>query len=81
LATAHRQKNKEIAQVHKVILDSVNPKRNRWIKLQSISLGWLAALGVAGNCFYRLRLVSADNCCGIAKIETCTWNLKGSIYF
>jgi len=38
LAAARGQKNKEIAQVYKVTLDTVSLWRNRWIKLQDISL-------------------------------------------
>ena len=37
LAAAGGQKNKEIAQVYKVTLDTVSLWRNRWVKLQSIS--------------------------------------------
>ena len=38
LAAAHEQKNKEIAQTYKVTLDTVRLWRNRWVKLQDISL-------------------------------------------
>ena len=38
LAAARGQKNKEIAQVYQVTLDTVGLWRNRWVKLQSISL-------------------------------------------
>lgn len=38
LAAASGQKNKEIAQVYKVTLDTVSLWRNRWVKLQDISL-------------------------------------------
>jgi putative transposase len=38
LAAARGQKNKEIAQVYKVTLDTVSLWRNRWVKLQDISL-------------------------------------------
>jgi putative transposase len=38
LAAARGQKNKEIAQVYKATLDTVGLWRNRWVKLQSISL-------------------------------------------
>jgi len=37
LAAARGQKNKEIAQVYKVTLDTVSLWRNRWVKLQGIS--------------------------------------------
>jgi len=37
LAAARGQKNKEIAQVYKLTLDTVSLWRNRWVKLQSIS--------------------------------------------
>src|SRR3989304_6503970 len=37
LAAARGQKNKEIAQVYKVTLDTVGLWRNRWVKLQDIS--------------------------------------------
>jgi len=42
LAAARGQKNKEIAQVYKVTLDTVSLWRNRWVKLQSISFGDLS---------------------------------------
>ena len=38
LAAARGQKNKEIAQEYKTTLDTVGLWRNRWVKLQSISL-------------------------------------------
>jgi putative transposase len=38
LAAAHEQKNKEIAQAYNVTLDTVRLWRNRWVKLQDISL-------------------------------------------
>jgi len=38
LAAARKQKNKEIAQTYKVTLDTVSLWRNRWVKLQDISL-------------------------------------------
>jgi putative transposase len=38
LAAARGQKNKEIAQDYKVTLDTVGLWRNRWVKLQDISL-------------------------------------------
>lgn len=38
LAAAQGQKNKEIAQVYQVTLDTVSLWRNRWVKLQDISL-------------------------------------------
>jgi transposase len=38
LAAAHEQKNTEIAQTYKVTLDTVRLWRNRWVKLQDISL-------------------------------------------
>ena len=38
LAAAHAQKNKEIAQAYAVTLDTVRLWRNRWVKLQDISL-------------------------------------------
>jgi putative transposase len=38
LAAARGQKNKEIAQEYKATLDTVGLWRNRWVKLQSISL-------------------------------------------
>ena len=38
LAAAHGQKNKEIAQAYNVTLDTVRLWRNRWVKLQDISL-------------------------------------------
>lgn len=38
LAAAQEQKNKEIAQAYKVTLDTVRLWRNRWVKLQDISL-------------------------------------------
>lgn len=38
LAAARGQKNKEIAQEYKVTLDTVSLWRNRWVKLQDISL-------------------------------------------
>jgi putative transposase len=38
LAAAEGQKNKEIAQAYNVTLDTVRLWRNRWVKLQDISL-------------------------------------------
>jgi transposase len=38
LAAAQAQKNKEIAQVYNVTLDTVRLWRNRWVKLQDIAL-------------------------------------------
>jgi len=38
LAAAHGQKNKEIAATFKITLDTVRLWRNRWVKLQDISL-------------------------------------------
>jgi putative transposase len=38
LAAASKQKNKEIAQTYNVTLDTVRLWRNRWVKLQDISL-------------------------------------------
>jgi transposase len=38
LAAAHEQKNKEIAQAYHITLDTVRLWRNRWVKLQDISL-------------------------------------------
>ena len=38
LAAAHEQKNQEIAQAYHVTLDTVRLWRNRWVKLQDISL-------------------------------------------
>ena len=38
LAAADEQKNKEIAQAYHVTLDTVRLWRNRWVKLQDISL-------------------------------------------
>lgn len=38
LAAAQGQKNKEIAQVYQVTLDTVRLWRNRWVSLQDISL-------------------------------------------
>jgi transposase len=38
LAAAQGQKNKEIAQTYNVTLDTVRLWRNRWVKLQDISL-------------------------------------------
>lgn len=38
LAAAQGQKNKEIAQAYQVTLDTVSLWRNRWVKLQDISL-------------------------------------------
>jgi transposase len=38
LAAAHGLKNKEIAQTYDVTLDTVRLWRNRWVKLQDISL-------------------------------------------
>lgn len=38
LAAARKQKNKEIAQTYNVTLDMVRLWRNRWVKLQDISL-------------------------------------------
>jgi putative transposase len=38
LAAASGQRNKEIAQVYKVTLDTVSLWRNRWVKLQDIFL-------------------------------------------
>lgn len=38
LAAAHGQKNKEIAQTYSVTSDMVRLWRNRWVKLQDISL-------------------------------------------
>jgi len=38
LAAARGQKNKEIAQTYQVTLDTVGLWRNRWVKLQDISL-------------------------------------------
>jgi len=38
LAAAHEQKNTEIAQAYQVTLDTVRLWRNRWVKLQDISL-------------------------------------------
>ena len=38
LAVAQGQKNKEIAQAYKATLDTVSLWRNRWVKLQDISL-------------------------------------------
>ena len=38
LAAAHAQKNKEIAQAYAVTLDTVRLWRNRWVKLQDLSL-------------------------------------------
>ena len=38
LAAADGQKNKEIAQAYNVTLDTVRLWRNRWVKLQDISL-------------------------------------------
>ena len=38
LAAARGQKNKEIAQEYKTTLDTVSLWRNRWVKLQSISV-------------------------------------------
>jgi putative transposase len=42
LAAASGQKNKEIAHVYKVTLDTVSLWRNRWVKLQSISFNDLS---------------------------------------
>ena len=42
LAAARGQKNKEIAQEYKVTLDTVSLWRNRWVKLQDISLNDLS---------------------------------------
>lgn len=38
LAAASKQKDKQIAQTYKVTLDTVRLWRNRWVKLQDISL-------------------------------------------
>ena len=38
LAAADGQKNKEIAQTYRITLDTVRLWRNRWVKLQDISL-------------------------------------------
>ena len=38
LAAARGQKNKEIAEAYRTTLDTVSLWRNRWVKLQSISL-------------------------------------------
>src|SRR6266545_3938250 len=38
LAAAHGKKNKEIAQAYSVTLDTVSLWRNRWVKLQAISM-------------------------------------------
>lgn len=38
LAAAYEQKNTEIAQIYNVTLDTVRLWRNRWVKLQDISL-------------------------------------------
>jgi len=38
LAAAHEQKNTETAQAYRVTLDTVRLWRNRWVKLQDISL-------------------------------------------
>jgi putative transposase len=42
LTAAGGQKNKEIAQAYNVTLDTVRLWRNRWVKLQDISLGDLS---------------------------------------
>lgn len=42
LAAARGQKNKEIAREYKVTLDTVSLWRNRWVKLQDISLADLS---------------------------------------
>ena len=42
LAAAHEQKNKEIAQANHITLDTVRLWRNRWVKLQDISLADLS---------------------------------------